>query len=233
MYSETPLNNTLPPATPATVCVIDADPSDRDRIVGLATQLGHQSRAFSNFDEYFAAGLTPSLGCLVFDASQSSAEAPQHLKLFKSRNATIPVIALVNPSSVSEVLRLLESGATSALEKPVANDSLSQVIARAIDDCRRRHALRERYRGLLAQVSQLSDREHQVLQQIAAGHLNKVIAGSLEVSVRTVESDRARVVEKLGSQTTGEAVAKYAQYQVLTDLGFDADSTTEGPIGSC
>lgn len=97
-------------------------------------------------------------------------------------------------------------------------------MTEVIDPRKNAEFIRERYRKLAEHIAKLSDREHRVVQQIAAGALNKVIAASLEVSVRTVESDRARVVEKLDAQTTGEAVAKYAQYQVLSELGYSFDA---------
>ena len=43
----------------------------------------------------------------------------------------------------------------------------------------------------------LSDREEEVLRQIARGYTNREIAAQLDVSVKTVETHKARAMEKL------------------------------------
>ena len=55
----------------------------------------------------------------------------------------------------------------------------------------------------------LSEREHQVLRLLALGHTNQEIAKQLFLSVRTVETHRARIVQKLGLKTRAEIV-RYA-----------------------
>jgi DNA-binding CsgD family transcriptional regulator len=58
---------------------------------------------------------------------------------------------------------------------------------------------------------ELSERELQVLQQLAAGQVYKQIADSLNVSVHTVRSYARRIYEKLHVHTRAEAVAKFLQ----------------------
>ena len=55
----------------------------------------------------------------------------------------------------------------------------------------------------------LSEREHEVLRLLALGHTNQEIAGKLFISVRTAESHRAKIGEKLGLRTRAELV-RYA-----------------------
>jgi len=55
----------------------------------------------------------------------------------------------------------------------------------------------------------LSHREHQVVQHLAMGKTNKEIAAILNLSVRTVETYRARVMLKLGLRSFAELV-RYA-----------------------
>jgi two-component system response regulator NreC len=62
----------------------------------------------------------------------------------------------------------------------------------------------------------LSPRELEVLKLIALGHTNSEIAGSLFLSVRTVESHRAHVQQKIGFVTRAELVA-YAREHSLLD----------------
>ena len=55
-------------------------------------------------------------------------------------------------------------------------------------------------------VKQLSPRQHQVLELLAKGLLNKQIAGELDLSEKTVKMHRALLFERLGARTTAEAI---------------------------
>ena len=62
----------------------------------------------------------------------------------------------------------------------------------------------------------LSDREHEILRLLALGHTNQEIAGQLYLSVRTVETHRAHIMQKLRIQTRAELV-RYALEQGMLD----------------
>ena len=63
--------------------------------------------------------------------------------------------------------------------------------------------------GPSVERAQLSPRERQILQMVAEGRLNKEIAGILHISVKTVETHRARIMAKLQLRSVSELV-KYA-----------------------
>jgi len=58
----------------------------------------------------------------------------------------------------------------------------------------------------------LSDREREVMLRVIEGKLNKVIADELEISVKTVEFHRARVMEKMGVGSVAALVQLRMQY---------------------
>lgn len=61
----------------------------------------------------------------------------------------------------------------------------------------------------------LSARELEVLQQLANGAPNKIIARKLEISPNTVKTHISRVIEKLGAQNRTEAIAKAREISIL------------------
>jgi DNA-binding NarL/FixJ family response regulator len=63
----------------------------------------------------------------------------------------------------------------------------------------------------------LTEREHEVLRLLALGHTNQEVAAALFVSVRTAETHRARIVEKLGLKTRAQLV-RYALDSGALDL---------------
>ena len=69
----------------------------------------------------------------------------------------------------------------------------------------------------VAEGSELSDREAEVVRLIAAGHSNKEIAGRLDLSVKTVETYKARSLEKLGLHSRADLVRYALQRGWLQD----------------
>jgi two-component system, NarL family, response regulator NreC len=67
-----------------------------------------------------------------------------------------------------------------------------------------------------AEADPLSEREHEILRLLALGHTNQEIAGQLYLSVRTVETHRAHIMQKLRIQTRAELV-RYALEQGMLD----------------
>jgi two-component system, NarL family, response regulator NreC len=69
-----------------------------------------------------------------------------------------------------------------------------------------------------AEQDPLSDREHEILRLLALGHTNQEIAGELFLSVRTVETHRAHIMQKLRISTRAELV-RYALDQGMLEDG--------------
>ena len=69
-----------------------------------------------------------------------------------------------------------------------------------------------------AEDDPLSDREREVLRLLALGHTNQEIAKTLYISVRTAETHRAHIMQKLGLQTRADLVA-YALERGLLEAG--------------
>jgi DNA-binding NarL/FixJ family response regulator len=67
-----------------------------------------------------------------------------------------------------------------------------------------------------AAADPLSDREREVLRLLAEGHTNQEIAAQLYISVRTAETHRAHIMQKLGFTTRSELV-RYALDQGMLD----------------
>jgi len=63
----------------------------------------------------------------------------------------------------------------------------------------------------------LSDREQQVIRRVALGYTNREIAEHLHLSVKTVETYRARAMEKLGLRTRAQLVEYAVQRKLLRD----------------
>jgi two-component system, NarL family, response regulator NreC len=71
-----------------------------------------------------------------------------------------------------------------------------------------------------AEADPLSEREHEILRLLALGHTNQEIASQLYLSVRTVETHRAHIMQKLRMETRAELV-RYALEQGMLDASAE------------
>lgn len=153
-----------------------------------------------------AADLRPDV--VVMDVSMPDMNGVQATRELRSVCPEIRVLALTVHEDRSYLRELLEAGASGYVLKRAAAEDLVyavQVVARGevyLDPIVAAAVVeqlgRKPLRGDALTVDHLSDRETEVLQLIAQGHSNKEIAARLEISVKTVETYKARSMEKLG-----------------------------------
>jgi FixJ family two-component response regulator len=100
----------------------------------------------------------------------------------------------------------MQHGAADFLQKPFSEQDLTDRIQQALSiDHRNRELLRAKD-AIRARLATLSPRELQVLRLVTLGKANKVIAGDLGVSQRTVEIHRAHLMEKMAASSLAQLV---------------------------
>jgi two-component system response regulator FixJ len=99
----------------------------------------------------------------------------------------------------------MKAGAVDFIEKPIDEAQLFAAIDAALAEEKSAARDREAARAT-EQMALLSPRERQVLEAIAVGRPNKLIAYDLGISVRTVEVHRAHVMDRLGVRKIAEAI---------------------------
>jgi two-component system response regulator DctR len=104
----------------------------------------------------------------------------------------------------------LKKGAFDFVEKPFSDHALVERVQRALGVEAAQQASSAQGDERQARLASLSEREREVMQRVAAGKLNKVIADELNVSMRTVEVHRARVYAKLGVRSAAEVATLLA-----------------------
>lgn len=216
MFSETGL---APPARPV-VCVVEDDEATRKSISSMLNDHGYRCREFPTAEAYLASGEGNRPSCLVLDYQLPGISGLDLLVRLRDAGNAVPTVVTTGHIDVPQAVRFMERGAVTLLEKPFRGEELSTAISKAICQDEVDSKMRAWYEKISESVEQLSPREKTVLQAIVEGQLNKAIARSLDVSVRTIEGDRAKIVAKFGAETTGEVVGKFAQFNLLTELGY-------------
>ena len=198
------------------VMVVDDDSGVRNAMRSLLKSVGLESAQYASAQEFLAAYQPSQPGCLVLDIrmpGMSGLELQQQLNL---RGAVIPVIFMTGHGDIPMAVEAMQHGAFDFLQKPFRDQDLLDRIQRAIaKDGELRKSLGEHER-IKTHLEALTPREREVLDLLIQGKQNKVIAQELDVSPRTVEIHRARVMEKMNAQSVAELV------RMMLDLGHAA-----------
>ena len=125
----------------------------------------------------------------------------------KAAGVMLPVIFLSGGADVHNAVRAVKEGAIDFIEKPF---DYKQVVA-LVRECLARdaaaRATRAARRASAERLAQLTQREREVLDLVVAGKTNRDIGEVLDISVKTVEAHRARLMEKVGAESLAELVA--------------------------
>jgi two-component system response regulator DctR len=109
----------------------------------------------------------------------------------------LPVIFLTGHGDVPMAVQALKDGAFDFIEKPYDDNALVDKVLAALDHDMKRCSRESSVRLVQQRLEQLTQREQEVMQQILAGKMNKVIADELGIAMRTVEVHRSHIFEKM------------------------------------
>jgi FixJ family two-component response regulator len=182
---------------PATVFVIEDDPSMRAAVVDLVRSVRLQVQAFAAPQEFLESHPPDTPGCMVLDVRLPGMSGlTLHNELVKA-GVTLPVIFITGHGDIPMCARAMKAGAFEFLTKPFHHQELLDAIHAAIErdrDSRRATVLitelRKRY-------ATLTERERQIMAFVVIGRANKQIAAELNLSEITVKVHRGQVMRKM------------------------------------
>jgi len=165
---------------------------------------------------------------LVMDLSMPNLDGAEATRQVRQQFPEVRVLALTVHAERSYLRQLLAAGAAGYVLKRAAGDELVRAVRAVaaggvyIDPSIASAVVEEFLDGEEAaepDADALSEREGDVLRRIARGYTNKEIAAELQLSVKTVETYKARVAEKLGLRTRVDIVRWAAKQGWLSDSG--------------
>ena len=109
----------------------------------------------------------------------------------------LPVIFLTGHADVPTAVDMVKRGAYDFCEKPFSDNALVDRVEQAIKRSGQMLAARAQRAQLQSRLTELTERERDVMRLVVEGLPNKLIADQLDISVRTVEVHRARVFDKM------------------------------------
>jgi two-component system response regulator FixJ len=202
-----------------TVIVVDDDDAVRTSLRLLLKSVGLPVETHGSAHEFLAAFDADRPGCLVLDIRMPGMSGLELQAKLDEEHAIVPIVFITGHGDVPMAVEAMQHGAVDFIQKPFRDQDLIDRINQALDkDKANRDALRERD-AILRRMAQLTPREREVLDLVTVGKANKVIAGDLDVSQRTVEIHRARVMEKMGASSLAHLVRMVIEAQRAPQAG--------------
>ena len=184
--------------------VVDDDESLRTALMRLLVAAGFEVRGYASTGEFLLDPPQDRPGCVLLDVRLPGPSGLDLQAALQRQNISLPVIFLTGHADVASSVRAMKAGAVDFLEKPVRRDTLLDAIQRALVRDGAQRLARSSALQLRARFAALTPREHQVFERIVTGKLNKQIADELEISERTVKTQRAQLMKKLGAESAAE-----------------------------
>ena len=196
-----------------TVFVVDDEEPMRNALRRLLSSSGFSVHTFSNADSFLESHHRDGPSCVLLDLHMPGMNGLQLQEELQVRGISIPIIFLTGAGSVAQAVSAMHAGAVDFLEKPFSNDALVERVRKALQADREALERDFRHRLVKEKVATLTPREKEVLVLLSKGQSNKVIARALDISPRTVEGYRARLMEKLEAKSVAELVRIVEQAQ--------------------
>ena len=190
------------------VYIIDSDAASRESLVNMVASMGFAPVAFNSSDEYIETLDASRHGCVILSLHAPAAAGLDVLEELTSLPIAMPIIVITDCNAVPPAVRAMQLGVEAYLQLHCFSETTlwESIHAAFARDAVQRAAYHRRHQ-LIARLNELSPRERQVLEMLVQGCDHRQISDDLNVSRRTVENRRARIMEKFGVETFPQLIA--------------------------
>ncbi|HET9645761.1 MAG TPA: response regulator transcription factor [Burkholderiaceae bacterium] len=192
--------------TAPVVHVIDDDEAVRSALAMLLRSVGLTCAQYASAQQFLSDYRPGAPGCLLLDVRLPGMSGLELQERLASAGFALPVIIMTGHGDIQMAVRAMRAGALDFVEKPFHDQTLLDRVHEAIerslqvqDDASERVQIERRY-------ASLTEREKEVLARVVDGRPNKLIADDLGLSIRTVESHRAHIMEKMLAKSLSHLV---------------------------
>lgn len=189
------------------VFIIDDDAAVRDSLLLLLRGEGIRARGFASAVDFFAALPEDATACVITDVRMPDIEGDEVVRrLSRLRGHAWPVIVITGHADVPMAVQMMKAGIVDFIEKPFDPTRLIETVRGCLsrlNDVEHEQAARA---AAAQRLTRLTPRERQVFDALVKGHSNKAIALELDISPRTVEVFRAKVMAKMEADSLSALV---------------------------
>src|SRR4051812_18820835 len=186
--------------------IVDDDDAVRRGLSRLVRSAGWNVEDFGTATAFLERLPYAGVGCILLDVQMPGMAGPELHERMRDSGVSLPIVYLTGHADVPMSIHAMKNGALDILLKPADEGAIVDAIRSALGRHERIFS-DARERGEVAtRVSRLSPREHEVMECVISGRLNKQIADDLGISEKTVKAHRARVMEKLQTRSVAGLV---------------------------
>jgi two-component system response regulator FixJ len=206
----------------AELFVVDDDASMRDLLGTVFTHEGYRVTGFAEGESFLLAARLRKPSCILLDVHMPGRTGIDILKALDAPRYGAPIFIISAHGEIALAVEAIKNGAFDFIEKPFETNAVVTRVRQAVSGCSRvareidrREAGAQRFAG----QERLTPRERDVLAEIAGGSSNKEVGRRFNISPRTVEVHRARIMDKLKAKNAADLVRI-----VLTGSSGDAQA---------
>lgn len=192
--------------TEQVVSIVDDDDAVREALMLLMHSEDIPAQAFASAEEFLDSIEQINPGCLLLDMRMPDMNGQQLFETIKKMGLKTPVIFLTGHGDVAMAVKAMQAGASDFIEKPFDNIILLQSIRKCLSQCVNITCADDLQREMSDKIALLTKRERQVMALLVEGKQNKMIARELDISTRTVELHRAKIMDKLHAHSLSDIV---------------------------
>ncbi len=189
-----------------TVFVVDDDEAICRSLRLLIEEIGLNVETFHNAHDFLEAYDPAKPGCLILDVRMTGMSGLELQSEVRQMCVDLPIIIITGHSDVPMAVQAMKAGAFDFIEKPFRDQVLLDSVQRAIDYNAQAQRERAKRTDVETKLSQLTQRERQIMDLLVTGKPNKVIAYELGINQKTVDFHRANILEKMRVDSVVELV---------------------------
>ena len=188
------------------VYVVEDDEAVRDSLEMMLVSMEYKVETFPTANVFLEGYDESMAGCIVLDIRMPGMDGMELQKALNSKNSILPIIFVTGHGDVPMAVEAMQQGAIDFVQKPYREQELLEKIKAALElDAEQRTSLIEK-KEILRKLEELTPREQEIMDMMIDGNANKVIAIDLDISQRTVEIHRSRVMHKMGTHSLAHLV---------------------------
>ena len=189
-----------------TAFVVDDDDSIRTLWRWLMESNGIAVRTFATAAEFIDAYPPDAPGCLVLDLELPGMSGLELQGYLRRKGVEIPIVIVTGHGDVPSAVNAIKGGAIDFIEKPFGYRDVLSIIRGAFASDAEIRAKRAQRLDVSGRIAALTERERDVLRRVIEGKPNKIIADELDISTKTVEFHRSKMMEKMRVDSVAELV---------------------------
>jgi FixJ family two-component response regulator len=188
------------------VLVVDDDPLMREAMQRLFRSVGMRAEVFASTAEFLESKLADVPSCLILDVRLPGLSGLDFQSELVKAGIQIPIIFMTGYGDIPMTVKAMKAGAIEFLPKPFREQDMLDAVRLGLERDRARRIGDKAIADVRSKFSSLTAREREVMALVAAGLMNKQIAGEMKLAEITVKLHRGNVMRKMDAKSVADLV---------------------------